>query len=73
MIYSGVSGWQRDAARLEVRDGSSDSCSTAGWILWPQISAFADLFSTAVPSIQLKKLGAGAAALPEDFSLTVGL
>lgn len=35
-------------------------------------SAFADLFSSVVPSTQLKMLGAGAAVLPGDFSLAVG-
>lgn len=37
MIYSAVSGWQWDAAHLEVRGGSSHSCSSAGQMLWPQI------------------------------------
>lgn len=73
MIDGAISGRQRDAAGLEVRDGSSHSCSAAGCILWPQSSAFADLFLSAVPSTRLKKLGAkAAAALPEDFSLAVG-
>lgn len=34
--------------------------------------AFADLFSSAVPSTWLKKLEAKAAALPGDFSLAEG-
>lgn len=72
VIFSAVPGQQQGAAQLEVRDGSSHSCSAAGWIAWPQSSAFADLFSSAVPSTWPKNLAARTAAFPGEFSLAVG-
>ena len=66
VIHRAVSGRQRGPAWLEVRPLLSQLLCC-----WPRVAALADLVLSAVPSTRLKKLGAGAAALPGDPSLAV--